>query len=91
MVEKKGNSEAMGIAGFTLGIVSLALIIFGSPFGGIIFGVVGGVLCYRQQKKKPMKMAKTGLILNIVGVVLNIILIVVYVQYIIPLLAQYGA
>jgi hypothetical protein len=91
MADKKENSGAMGIAGFTLGIASIALIIFGSPFGGIIFGVVGGVLCYRQQKRKPMKMAKTGLILNAVGVVLNIILIIVYVQYILPLLAQYGA
>ena len=92
MADKKtSNSDSMGISGFTLGIVSIALIFFGSPFGGILFGIVGLVLCYKQQKRKPLKMARTGIILNIIGIVLNIVLIIVYVQYVVPLLAQYGA
>jgi len=63
----KGNS--LGASGFTLGILSILSVgIF-----GIIMSVIGFVFCLIQQKKKPNKLAKAGLILNIIGFILSII------------------
>ncbi|VVB83293.1 Uncharacterised protein [uncultured archaeon] len=75
----KGNS--LGASGFTLGVLS---ILFCGIFG-VIFSIVGFIFCFVQQKKKPTKLGKVGLILNIVGFVLSI----VYIIYLAPLLAQY--
>jgi vacuolar-type H+-ATPase subunit I/STV1 len=62
----KGNS--LGASGFTLGILSILSVgIF-----GIIMSVIGFAFCFIQQKKKPTKLGKAGLILNIAGFVLSI-------------------
>jgi len=86
MVEKrekeskiKGNS--LGASGFTLGILSI--ISFGLI--GIIMAIVGFIFCFIQQKKRPTKLAKVGLIINVAGVILSI----VYLVYFAPMLAHY--
>jgi uncharacterized membrane protein len=83
--EKEGkNPETLGIAGFTLGIVSLSMLIF-VPLAGILAGLTGLVFCIFQKKKKPTKKAKTGIILNIIGVVTNIIWWYVLAEFLYPL------
>ena len=77
--------EALGIAGFTLGIVSFVTLLL-SPLFGILYALVGGGLCFAQLKKHKTRTAKTGLILNIIGLVLNIVFWIVLAVYIYPLL-----
>lgn len=75
----KGNS--LGASGFTLGILSiLTLGIF-----GVLMSVLGFVFCFFQQKKKPTKLGKAGLILNIIGFALSLF----WIFYLGPILAQY--
>jgi apolipoprotein N-acyltransferase len=62
----KGNS--FGAAGFVLGIMSA--ISFG--FTGILFSIVGFMFCFIQQKNKPTKLGKAGLIISIIGFILNV-------------------
>jgi len=82
---KSGDSESFGISGFTLGVMSLVMLIL-SPLFGILTAIVGGVFSYIQIKRKKNKVAKTGLILNIIGLVLNIALWIVMLVYLVPLL-----
>jgi len=74
MAEKRGhaekieghkNHEALGVAGFTLGIMSFVMLLL-SPLFGILTALVGGILCFKQMKKSKTQKAKTGLILNII-------------------------
>jgi glucose uptake protein GlcU len=74
MVEKEGVGNGLGTSGFTLGILS---IIF-AGWIGIIIAVIGGIFCFVQQKNRKMRIAKVGLILNIVGLVLSILFILLY-------------
>jgi glucose uptake protein GlcU len=62
--EEKAKLEyGLGIAGFTLGIVGFLLI----GIYGAIIAVLGGIFCFIQQnKKKKLRLAKIGLILNII-------------------------
>lgn len=83
--ERHRNPEAFGISGFTLGIMSLVMLLL-SPLFGVLTSLVGGVLSYIQLKKVKTKTAKVGLILNIIGLVLNIALWIVLAVYIYPLL-----
>ena len=69
------TKEGLGIAGFTLGIVSIVVFIFG--WMGFIFSIIGFSLSMKQQKKAPMKLAKTGIILNIIGFVLSLIMLAI--------------
>jgi hypothetical protein len=87
MTEKKSIGEGLGIAGFTLGILSIILA------GGLGIGIaiVGFILCMVQQKKNPTKMGKAGLILNVIGVVVGIVFLVVYLKYLVPLMQQSGS
>lgn len=73
MAEKKGE-EGLGISGFTLGVMSLVL----AGWIGIIIAIIGFIFCYRQQKKNPFKLAKVGMILNIVGFFISIAFLVLY-------------
>jgi len=82
MVKKKGVSkelpktkEGLGISGFILGILSIVLA--GSVFIGIPLSITGFILCRIQQKKSPMKLARIGIILNIIGFILSIAMLVV--------------
>ena len=56
MVEKRGekhiyDEEGLGIAGFTLGVLSIVLI----GWAGIVIAIVGFFLCLYQQKKTSNK------------------------------------
>ncbi|MFH1607634.1 MAG: hypothetical protein ABIA78_00720 [archaeon] len=82
----KDSTEGLGIAGFILGIIS---IIFAAN-NGIIVAVVGFILCMVQQKKSPMRLAKTGMILNIIGFILAIIIIILLYYVLRPLMEQAG-
>ncbi|VVB79023.1 Uncharacterised protein [uncultured archaeon] len=74
----KGNS--LGASGFTLaivGIVSLGLT-------GIVCSILGFIFCLIQQRRKPTKLAKAGIILSIIAFILSIVFLV----YLIPLINQ---
>ena len=79
MIEKEGVGNGLGTSGFTLGILS---IIF-AGWMGMIIAIVGGIFCFVQQRNKKMRIAKVGLILNIIGLVLSILFIFLY-----PLIAN---
>jgi len=85
MAEKE-KIEGLGISGFTLGIMG---IIFAGWIGMIIC-IIGLIFSFVQQKRHKMKIAKVGVILNIIGIVLSIAVIVLYAK-IAPLLSQVGA
>ena len=72
MADKKTESEGLGISGFTLGVLS---IIF-AGWLGLLIAVFGGIFCYTQQKRNKFKLAKIGLILNIIGFIVSILFIV---------------
>jgi len=81
MVKKKSvnkelpdTKEGLGISGFILGILSLVWA--GSIFIGTPLAIIGFILCRIQQKKNPMRLAKIGTILNIIGFVLGIIIFI---------------
>ncbi len=79
MVDKKKSvkelpdtKEGLGISGFILGVLSIVL----AGSGGLALSIVGFIFCRVQQKKSPMRLAKIGTILNIIGFVLSVILLV---------------
>ena len=80
------KTEAFGISGFTLGIMSIIL----AGWLGIFSSITGFVLCMVQKKKNPIKVAKVGIILNIVGFVISLVLIGIYFKALIPALQQLG-
>ena len=84
---KTKNSETLGIAGFTLGIVSLVILI-PNPVLGIMISTTGFILCFLQQKKYKTKMGKNGLIINGISFVTNIAWWVVYAMIIYPYIQQ---
>ena len=51
--EEKIVGERLGVSGFTLGIVGIALIIF-SPIAGILCSVVGVAFCIIQKATKHL-------------------------------------
>ena len=76
MVKKKelpGTKGGLGISGFTLGVLSIVLA--GSI--GILVSIIGFTFCRVQQKRSPMKLAKTGVILNIIGFVLSVVMLII--------------
>ncbi len=87
MAEKESVGDGLGVSGFTLGVLS---IIF-AGWMGIIIAVVGGIFCFVQQKNKKMRIAKVGLILNIVGFVVSILFVFLYSIVIAPLLGDIAA
>ena len=83
----KKSGEALGIAGFTLGIVSIVALIF-APFFGLVLSIVGFSLSLSQQKRKPTKFGKRGIILNAIGFVVNIIWWILLIRFLIPILQE---
>jgi len=90
MVKKKSvnkelpdTKEGLGISGFVLGVLSIAL----AGSGGFILAIIGFVFCRIQQKRNPMKLAKIGIILNIIGFVLSIVFLI-FTIFIYPLLQK---
>ena len=86
--ERKKNPEALGVAGFTLGIISIIAVIF-FPFLGIVLSLVGFFLCLKQQSKIKTRAAKIGIILNIIGLVVNIAMIIVNIVWLSPYINQF--
>lgn len=82
MAEKE-KTEGLGISAFTLGVVG---IIF-SGWIGIVICIVGLFFSIVQKKRHETKMAKTALILNVIGIVLSIIVVILY-AYLAPYLTQ---
>ena len=72
MSEKKSVGNGLGASGFTLGVMS---IIFAGLWG-LAISIVGGIFCFVQQKNKKMRIAKVGLILNIIGFTLSILWVI---------------
>jgi len=87
--EKSSDKIGLGISGFTLGIISIAVAIV-IPFLGIIFSVVGFSLSAAQQRKNPTKFGKRGIILNGIGFVFNILVWMVVIRFLIPIIQQRG-
>ena len=90
MVEKKKSKksgETLGISGFTLGIAGYFSLIFIGLLS-LAFFITGLVFCIIQQKRKPTKLGKTGLIINIVGIIMAIILVIIVAIYLYPLLQE---
>ncbi len=90
MVKKsksKKSSEAFGISGFTLGIMSIILVVF-TPILGIVTSIVGFAFSLVQQKRKPTKFGRLGLILNVIGFIANMIWLAVLIKYIIPIVEE---
>lgn len=81
--ERTRNPKALGVAGFTLGIVSIILFIF-SPLMGVIVSIVGFFLCLKQQSREKTRAARVGIILNIIGFVVNVAFWLVSVYWIYP-------
>ena len=75
----KGNS--FGASGFTLGIMSILSL----GYIGIIMSVLGFFFCYTQFRGKKTKLAKAGLIINIIGFAISILWIV----YLAPIVSSY--
>lgn len=77
MAEKKESemSEALGISGFTLGVMGIIFL----GFNGLITSLTGLIFCLIQQKKHKTKFGKTGVILGIIGIILNIAGIILYI------------
>ena len=87
MISKKGgkeNSEGLGISGFTLGILSIVF----AGLLGLVISIVGFIFCFFQQKNHPNKLAKAGIILNIIGFILSIILIIISFFILYPMVNQ---
>lgn len=82
---RERNPEALGIAGFTLGIVGLVLLLV-SPAFGIVTSIVGFFFCLFQQKKKKTRAGKVGLIINIVSFGVNIVWWIIYAVVVYPVL-----
>ena len=87
MAEKESVGNGLGTSGFTLGVLS---IIF-AGWMGVVIAVVGGIFCFVQQKNKKMRIAKVGLILNIIGLIVSLLFIFLYSTVILPLLGEVGA
>jgi len=81
MVKKKKSVEeilprskdGLGISGFTLGVLSVVMA--GSL--GVLLAIIGFTFCMIQQKKSPMRLAKVGVILNIIGFVLSLAMLAI--------------
>ena len=84
MKEKEKMGDGLGVSGFTLGILS---IIF-AGWMGLIIAVIGALFCFFQQKNKKMRIAKVGLILNLIGFGVSLAFLLLYSTVIVPLLGD---
>jgi len=89
MVEKKRReikikTDSLGVAGFTLAIASISILLIGS-YGILLMPLIGLLFCIIQQRAKPTKAGKVGIILNIV----SIVLLIVYLVWLAPIITEY--
>lgn len=82
-IKRERNPEAFGISGFTLGIISLVMLLF-SPLLGVLTSAIGIIFCGIQQSRQKTRTAKRGMIINLVSIVLNIVWWVVFVLVVSP-------
>ena len=68
----KQNKVNFEIPAFVLGIVAIVQAIF-SPLVGVIFGIIGVIMAYRQ--KTPL--SQRAKVLNWIGIVVGVILFVI--------------
>ena len=80
--EKESLGDALGVSGFTLGVLS---IIF-AGWVGLMVAIVGAIFCLLQQKNKKIKIAKLGLILNVIGFIVSLLFIFLYATVLAPLI-----
>lgn len=71
---KKEVGEGIGIAGFTLGVISIIL----AGGMGLVLSIVGLIFCLVQQKNQPTKLGKAGIILNFIGLILSAVFLMVF-------------
>jgi len=81
--ESKIKANSFGAAGFTLAVSSISFLLVG-VYGILAMPVIGFIFCLIQQRKKPTKLGKAGIILSIVSVVLFL----VYFIWLAPILTQ---
>ena len=81
MADKK-SGEGLGITGFTLGILSIAL----AGWIGLLIAILGFIFCVVQQKRNKTSLGKAGIILNIIGFVISLafIILVIFFPQVIP-------
>ena len=85
--QSKKSGETLGVAGFTLGIISIVALIF-EPFFGLVLSIVGFSLSFSQQKRKPTKFGKRGIILNAIGFIVNILWLILLIKFLAPILQE---
>ena len=88
--ESKVKANSFGAAGFTLAVSSISFLLLG-VFGILAMPVIGFIFCLVQQKKKPTKLGKAGMILSIVSVILFIVYFVWIGPFLNQLLESYSA
>jgi hypothetical protein len=62
--ESKVKGNSFGASGFTLAVLSIISI---GGYFGVLFSMAGFVFCLVQQRNKPTKLGKAGLILSVIG------------------------
>ncbi len=82
--EKESLGDALGISGFTLGVLSIVF----AGWIGLVVAIVGATFCLVQQKQKKLRIAKLGLILSVIGFIVSILFIFLYSMVIAPLLGD---
>ena len=75
--ESKVKGNSFGASGFTLGILS----VLSMSFIGILTSIVGLTFCIIQQKNRPTKLGKVGLILNVIGLFINLTFLIWYLFF----------
>ena len=91
----KEAGERLGLAGFVIGIISVAMIPFfavliflGPSITAILFGIIGLVFAMVQKKKKKTRLARIGIILNLIGIILGIVSLIILVYLLMPILTE---
>ena len=67
--ESQGTGEELGLIGFVMGILSIILVVS----NGLVIGLVGILISMTQQRRKPTKFGRLGVILNLIGILLGIL------------------
>jgi vacuolar-type H+-ATPase subunit I/STV1 len=78
---KKGAEEhnSFGVAGVTLGILSIVLGLFVNPLVGIILGVIGLVFSKKQHQQESTKWSRAARTLSIIGIVAGVVVLILSV------------
>jgi len=83
---KREVDNSCGVAGVTLGIMSLLMV--GSL--GIVAGIIGLFFSLKQKKMKVNAWAKWGIALNVVRIILGVVAIYIIATYLASQLGAYN-